>query len=477
MTTIKTKITFASVLLFFALIFSTIFLASMLNESANLSNLQETKDSLNAAITKVYYLACFIGIVFFIFIYIVFIAVLKPFFAFKSGINELLDFITRKRETISHINYSGTDEFGLLIQSINDYAISFEESLARTAHILQETSQVISTIKEGKLTNRIKSTACNPDLNTLIQSINDMLSILESKIGKDYTAVLGLIQLYTQMDFRLSCPNPTGTLEREVNGMKHNFSSMFSTNLNYAKNLDELTTNLTKSFQQFHSASGKQNLSLEQTAASIEEVSGNIRSSSDKISELSLIAKSALSVANEGKELVKLNNNTMNKINDSAIIIRDSLTSIEQIAFQTNILSLNAAVEAATAGEHGKGFAVVAAEVRNLASKSAEAAKTINDLVNDTTTKSAEGIALSATIENSFGSLFSKVSDTLSLAEEIFSNSKEQLSAINQISVAAHELDGLSHSNSMIIENAQNINIKIDSISKMIVADISEKKF
>ena len=122
----------------------------------------------------------------------------------------------------------------------------------------------------------------------------------------------------------------------------------------------------------------------------------------------------------------------MDEINNQVHLINDSILVIDQIAFQTNILSLNAAVEAATAGEAGKGFAVVAAEVRNLASRSAEAAKEIKAIVENATSKANQGKDIANNMIDGYKQLNQNISQTINLISDIEMSSKEQLSGIEQ---------------------------------------------
>ena len=144
--------------------------------------------------------------------------------------------------------------------------------------------------------------------------------------------------------------------------------------------------------------------------------------------------------AHIGKELATKTVNSMEEINNTVMNINEAITVIDQIAFQTNILSLNAAVEAATAGEAGKGFAVVAQEVRNLAARSAEAAKEIKNLVENATIKANEGKEISSTMIKGFGELESNISETSNLIDDVTNAANEQSSGITQISDAVNQL-------------------------------------
>ncbi|MCG3720476.1 methyl-accepting chemotaxis protein, partial [Aliarcobacter butzleri] len=158
-------------------------------------------------------------------------------------------------------------------------------------------------------------------------------------------------------------------------------------------------------------------------------------------------------------------------------LINEAISVIDQIAFQTNILSLNAAVEAATAGEAGKGFAVVAQEVRNLASRSAEAAKEIKAIVENATNKANDGKLIASNMIQGYKELNQNISQTMNLISDIQNASKEQLLGIEQINDAVNQLDRQTQQNAMVASQAHDIAIVTDEISKLIVSDADEKEF
>ena len=152
----------------------------------------------------------------------------------------------------------------------------------------------------------------------------------------------------------------------------------------------------------------------------------------------------------EGEELANQTTTAMDEINTQVNLVNEAISVIDNIAFQTNILSLNAAVEAATAGEAGKGFAVVAQEVRNLASRSAEAAKEIKDIVELATKKANEGKEIANSMLEGYKDLNSNVSQTVTLISDIEMASKEQLLGIEQINDAVNNLDAQTQQNAMV---------------------------
>ena len=221
----------------------------------------------------------------------------------------------------------------------------------------------------------------------------------------------------------------------------------------------------------------RQAASLEETAASIEEITGNIRQTSEKAQEMLLISTTTQESAHVGKELASKTANSMEDINNTVIAINEAITVIDQIAFQTNILSLNAAVEAATAGEAGKGFAVVAAEVRNLASRSAEAAKEIKNLVELATVKANEGKKVSTTMIEGFGELEEKIINTNHLINDVANAAREQNIGMNQISDAVNQLDKFTQENAAIADKTNNIAKETNEIANDIVKNVNENNF
>jgi methyl-accepting chemotaxis protein len=167
----------------------------------------------------------------------------------------------------------------------------------------------------------------------------------------------------------------------------------------------------------------------------------------------------------------------MEEINTQVTAINEAISVIDQIAFQTNILSLNAAVEAATAGEAGKGFAVVAQEVRNLASRSAEAASEIKSLVENATAKANDGKNIAGHMIVGYKKLNENISKTINLISDIENASKEQLSGIEQINDAVTALDRQTQENAMVASQTHDVAVLTDEIAKLVVSDADSKEF
>jgi methyl-accepting chemotaxis protein len=194
--------------------------------------------------------------------------------------------------------------------------------------------------------------------------------------------------------------------------------------------------------------------SLEETASSMEELTSTVRQNADNARQANQLVVSATQVAVKGGTVVQEVVATMGSIKDSSKKIVDIISVIDGIAFQTNILALNAAVEAARAGEQGRGFAVVASEVRNLAQRSATAAKEIKLLIDDSVSKVDQGGALVDNAGKTMDEIVKSVQHVADIMSEITAASMEQSSGIEQINLAITQMDEMTQQNAALVEQA-----------------------
>jgi methyl-accepting chemotaxis protein len=204
---------------------------------------------------------------------------------------------------------------------------------------------------------------------------------------------------------------------------------------------------LASASEEISSGAQEQASSLEETAASLEEITATIKQNADNAQQASQLAGGARSTAENGGQVVNDAVSAMHAINESSSRIADIITTIDEIAFQTNLLALNAAVEAARAGEQGRGFAVVAAEVRNLAQRSASAAKEIKSLIQDSVKKVGAGSELVSASGKTLNEIVTSVKRVTDIVAEIAAASREQSGGIEQVNKAVTQMDQVTQAN------------------------------
>jgi methyl-accepting chemotaxis protein len=192
--------------------------------------------------------------------------------------------------------------------------------------------------------------------------------------------------------------------------------------------------------------------SLEETAASMEEMTATVRQNADNASQANILAENAKILAENGGEISVKVVRSMSEISRSSTKISEIIGVIDEIAFQTNLLALNAAVEAARAGEQGRGFAVVAAEVRNLAQRSASAAKEIKGLISDSVSKVEEGGRFVDESGKALTEIVTAIHEVSSIVNEIALASKEQATGIDQVNIAINDMDEGTQQNAALVE-------------------------
>ncbi len=217
----------------------------------------------------------------------------------------------------------------------------------------------------------------------------------------------------------------------------------------------------------------QQAASLEETASSMEELTSTVRQNADNARQANQLAQTAADVAGQGGSVVGEVVHTMNAINQSSKKIADIIGVIDGIAFQTNILALNAAVEAARAGEQGRGFAVVASEVRSLAQRSANAAKEIKQLINDSVVKVEEGSVLVDQAGRTMGEIVTSVKKVTDIIADISAASQEQSSGIEQVNNAITQMDEGTQQNAALVEQASAAARSLEQQSEQLVQTVA----
>ena len=396
----------------------------------------------------------------------------------QSGILDFFDFLSRKKEKASYLNSKVLDEFGVMAKTINENIDKIEQGLIADNKTVEAFLLLSNSIKDGNLNGKIEEMPSNPQLNELKNVFNSMILSLNSNIK----LILDTLEKYSQYDFRTKIENGSlngevGRLVKDINHLGVEITKLLFENMKNGLTLEKSSNELLKNVNILNKSSNEAAVSLEETAASIEEITSNIRQSSLNISSMSSLAISLEKSSKNGEKLALETTTSMESINNQVSLINEAISVIDQIAFQTNILSLNAAVEAATAGEAGKGFAVVAQEVRNLANRSADAAREIKDIVEKATQIATNGKDIANSMIDGYHKLNEDINKNVVLINGIQSSSKEQLLGIEQINNAINSLDKQTQENANVATQTQEIALSTDKISKLIVEDANNKEF
>lgn len=331
-------------------------------------------------------------------------------------------------------------------------------------------SQVMEAIVKGDFQYRMRGTGGSE----IEQQVNRAMQSMEQVIGD-----VGQIMAYSAQgdlthEVQGSYPGQLAALVRSINESLANQRQIVSKVRESSRAIQIGTTEIANGNESLSKRTTEQAASLEETAASMEEMASTISMNANHAHEANELAERAREEALEGSGVVSDAVEAMERISDSSGRISDIITMIDGIAFQTNLLALNAAVEAARAGEQGRGFAVVAGEVRTLAQRSAEAAKDISVLIEESGHRVEEGSQLVGRSGEMLETIQSSINKVYDIVNGIAAASQEQNQGVQQVNQAVAQLEAVNQQNSALVEEAAAASASMDEQADVLMGQVNQ---
>ena len=392
---------------------------------------------------------------------------------------QLIEFLSYEKSEFEYVESTGNKKVDDMFKNWNQQIKKFDKRTKDDMRVLGEIVLTADKVEQGIYKCRIKGDSDNPTISTLRNTLNKMLISIDdatSRISKvvtsytndDFTDYIKVVDNYKD-DMKLLMES-INLLGKELgNSAKNNFQN--------GETLENSASTMTNSMNNLAEKANEQAASLEETAAALEEITSITRNNTQNATKMATLGQVVKKSVLSGEELASKTASSMDEINEKVKAINSAITVIDQIAFQTNILSLNAAVEAATAGEAGKGFAVVAQEVRNLANRSAEAAKEIKNLVEEANIKTNDGKLISSDMIEGYKELNKNISETINIIEDVSAASKEQMLGIEQINQTVNMLDRVTQENAFESNQIKDISQSVSTLAYELLTDAKSKKF
>lgn len=326
----------------------------------------------------------------------------------------------------------------------------------RTAEVAieREIGEMVAAASQGDFTKQISLDGKQGFFHGLAKGLNELVTTVEVALN-DISRVLGSMArgVLTERITR-NYDGSFGELKENANGTIEKLTDIIGKIRTASNAISTAANEIAQGNADLSQRTEEQASSLEETASSMEEMTSTVRQSAENAQQANTLATSAQKKAGEGGQVVSKAVEAMGAISESSKKINDIIGVIDEIAFQTNLLALNAAVEAARAGEQGRGFAVVAGEVRNLAQRSAAAAKEIKELIRDSVGKVEDGTVLVNRSGETLQELVSSVETVSNMMKEISNGATEQTTGIEQVNTAISQMDEMTQQNAALVEEA-----------------------
>jgi len=404
--------------------------------------------------------------------------IIKNIDTLQNGLKSFFDFLNHETKYVKSVPNNNMTEFNNMATMVNDNIRRIEDGLKKDLACVAEISQLTQMMEKGDFSFRTHSTPDNIQIKALQNDINKFID----GISITFSSILTTLSAYKENNFENRLENNAiGELKELIEGVNILGDVLQKARKEIIESLAKKGDELQESAETLHTQINEVTLNMNTTSEitqtinnDINEMQSTLKNTLTKSNMMSDVAEKTTKTAKDGESLANDTFNAMDAINQSTLSINEAIGIIDTIAFQTNILSLNAAVEAATAGEAGKGFAVVAQEVRNLANKSAEAAKEIKGLVSKTQIKATKGIEISKQMQKNFIEVSEQIMQTSTLVQSVNQDTISEMERIENISNIMDKLNSDVVSNLNIIRDTHQISTKLHDISNSLVDEVQE---